>query len=101
MRHAPAAELDRIARKIRDDVVTIPDGENAYFAAEFLAVAGRHHEALDVLRFAIDRGYCSYPALERDPSFESLRNDPQFQAVRQAGAACRQRFVEWRSQNAP
>ena len=71
------------------------DSESVYFAAANLAYCGHHEEAFRVLRQAIDQGYCSYPGVDKDPRWEDLRQDPEFQALREAGIACHDRFVEY------
>ena len=55
-----------------------------------------------MLRRAINGGYCSYPALDSDPFFDSIRNKSEFQSVRQAGIDCQRDFaVRSNAQNCP
>jgi hypothetical protein len=47
-----------------------------------------------ILRRAIDRGYCAYPALDRDPLFGPLRNCPEYSAIRAQAMQCHEHFVQ-------
>ena len=99
--HAAQAEITRAATGVRNHAVDTADGESAYYDAETLATVGRRAEALELLRFAVSRNYCAFPALDVDPGFRSLRGTAEFEAIRRGAIACRQRFLDWRSQNAP
>jgi hypothetical protein len=70
------------------------DPETNYFSAAHLAYCGQKPAALEMLRTAIHGGYCSYPALDSEPLFESIRNEPEFQDARKAGMDCQQDFVK-------
>ncbi len=73
------------------------DVEQVHWNAGIFAYVGEHEVALDVLRRAIDGGYCSYPHMDTDPLFASLRADPEFAQgwaeARTAGKACHERFL--------
>ena len=77
------------------------DGETPFFDAEVAMALGLDAEALDMLRLAVDRHYCSYPAMDEDPMFAPLRKSREYQQIRQAGIQCQQTFLQWRAQNAP
>ena len=77
------------------------DGEPPYFYAEITAAIGFDQGTLEMLRTAVNRHYCSYPALDNDPLFAGLRGTPEFQQIRQAAIQCQQSFLQWRAQNAP
>jgi len=88
-RLAPASEIKTIAAGVeRDD-----DPEINYFFAGHLAYCGQTAAALRMLKTAISRNYCSYPAVDKDPFFDSLRNNPEFGRIRAAGMACHDNFV--------
>jgi TolB-like protein/predicted Ser/Thr protein kinase len=101
LKHAPQAEIDRAAAAARATTAALSDGEPSFWLAEGFALCGRQHDALDVLRAAVDKGACSYPALDRGRAFDAVRNTPEFQQIRTAAIQCQQRFVQWRAQNAP
>lgn len=59
-----------------DDVKTFflvrADPEPLYYWASDLAFSGHPGPALRLLREAVRRGYCLYPAIELDPTFNAL-----------------------------
>jgi serine/threonine protein kinase/TolB-like protein/tetratricopeptide (TPR) repeat protein len=73
------------------------DVEQVHWNAGIFAYVGEHEVALDVLRRAIDGGYCSYPHMDTDPLFASLRGDSEsaqgWTEARAAGKACHERFL--------
>ena len=88
-RQAPASEIKSLAANVeRDD-----DPEINYFFAGHLAYCGQTAAALRLLKTAIARNYCSYPAIDKDPFFDSLRNNAEFGRIRAAGIACHDNFV--------
>jgi hypothetical protein len=100
-RGAPKAELERRYAQMKASQIGLRDGETPYFYAGVLAAAGFDSGALEMLRIAVNRHYCSYPALDNDPLFARLRSTPEFQQIRQAAIQCQQSFLQWRAQNAP
>lgn len=88
-RHDPKEEIQSLASKVEVD----DDPEVDYFFAAHLAYCGQSEAALRLLKIAIDRNYCSYPAMDSDPFFNSLRTNPQFQKLRLAGMACHNDFA--------
>ncbi len=88
-RHAPESEVQALASKVQID----DDPEVDYFFAAHLAYCGQTAPSLRLLKTAIDRNYCSYPAMDKDPFFDSLRTDPQFLKLRHAGMACHDQFA--------
>ena len=88
-RQAPASEIDALAAKVKPD----DDPEIDYFFAGHLAWCAKKDAALRMLKLAIDRNHCSYPAMDRDPLFDKLRNDPEFKKIRAAGMTCHEYFV--------
>jgi DNA-binding winged helix-turn-helix (wHTH) protein/TolB-like protein len=88
-RHASDSEIQAMVSKVEVD----DDPEVDYFFAAHLAYCGQTPASLRMLRIAIDRNYCSYPAMDKDPFFDSLRTNPQFLKLRQAGIACHDDFT--------
>ena len=89
----PGFDAAALAAQIRPH----DDPESNYLAAGHLAWCGLTAPASDLLKRAIAGGYCSYPAIDRDPVFASLRRSPQFDEIRRSALACRQRFLSARS----
>ena len=69
------------------------DPEANYLAAANLAYCGLTDQAMPLLKRAVERNYCSYPARDSDPFLASLRMLPQFAVIRKAGLACQQNFI--------
>jgi serine/threonine protein kinase len=88
-RHDPKEEIQSLASKVEVD----DDPEVDYFFAGHLAFCGQDEAALRLLKIAIDRNYCSYPAMDNDPFFNQLRTNSQFQKLRLAGMACHNDFA--------
>jgi TolB-like protein len=88
-RRAPESEIRALASKVEVD----DDPEVDYFFAAHLAYCRQTTAALRMLKIAIDRNYCSYPAMDKDPFFNAMRTNPQFLKLRQAGIACHDDFV--------
>jgi DNA-binding winged helix-turn-helix (wHTH) protein/TolB-like protein len=88
-RGAPPAEIRSLASKVEID----DDPEMNYLFAGHLAYCGQDQAALQMLKIAIERNYCSYPAMDKDPFFDGLRANPQFQKLRLAGMVCHNDFV--------
>ena len=58
-----------------------------------VALCGDRESALQILRKAVEENFCSYPAMDKDPLFESVRKTPEFAEIRKMGMACRERFL--------
>jgi DNA-binding winged helix-turn-helix (wHTH) protein/TolB-like protein len=74
------------------------DPEGVFRYASVLSYCGESDEALKQLQKAIQRNYCSYPAIENDPLFKGIRQRPEFAELRQAGMSCQQAFLAHRRQ---
>jgi DNA-binding winged helix-turn-helix (wHTH) protein/tetratricopeptide (TPR) repeat protein/TolB-like protein len=83
----PAAAFGRYWSKHREP-------ELAYALAPMLEYCGRREEALAFLKRAIDRNFCSYPALDQDPIWYDIREDESFRQLREEAIACHRRFRE-------
>jgi serine/threonine protein kinase/DNA-binding winged helix-turn-helix (wHTH) protein len=90
IQHEPSSEIDAMAAGIPTD----DDPEVAYLVAGHLAYCGEKPQALAMLRHAITAGYCSYPALDKDPMFATIRNEPEFADLRSKAMACRKSFQD-------
>ena len=88
-RGEPATEIRSLASKVEVD----DDPEVNYLFAGHLAYCGQAEAAVRMLKVAIDRNYCSYPAMDKDPFFNSLRSNATFQKLRQASIACHNNFL--------
>ena len=88
-RGATSSEIQSLARNVEID----DDPEMDYTFAGHLAYCGETTAALRMLKIAIDRHYCSFPTLDKDPFFDKLRTNPQFQKLRLAGQVCHADFV--------
>jgi DNA-binding winged helix-turn-helix (wHTH) protein/TolB-like protein len=88
-RHVPESQIKLLTAGVEAD----DDPEVNYFFAGHLAYCGQTDAAVRMLRLAIDRNYCSYPAIDHDPFFNKVRTSPQFSDVRAAGIACHQNFI--------
>ena len=95
--HSSNSEIQALASKVEVD----DDPEVDYFFAAHLAYCRQATASLSMLKIAIDRNYCSYPAMDKDPFFDSLRTNPQFLKLRQAGIACHDDFTANRQKQSP
>ncbi len=91
---APSDQIKSLASKVEVD----DDPEMDYFFAGHLAYCGQTEAALRMLKTAIDRHYCSFPTVDKDPFFDKIRTNPQFQKLRLAGQTCHNDFVNGRGQ---
>lgn len=89
-RGEPKSEIKSLASEVEID----DDPEMNYMFAGHLAYCGQTAAALRMLKIAIDRHYCSYPAMDKDPFFNQLRNNSQYQMLRKAGFACHADFTD-------
>ena len=89
LRHESSNQIAELAKRVS----TSSDSETNYFSAMHLAYCDQERAALEMLRRAIDGGYCSYPALDSEPFFDTIRHNPEFQSVRKAGMDCQRDFA--------
>src|SRR5262249_1432461 len=97
----PMPDIERDFAQLKATEMALRDGETPYFFTGALAAAGLDKHALEMLRIAVNRHYCAYPALDNDPLFARIRGTPEFRDIRQAAIQCQRSFVQWRAQNAP
>jgi eukaryotic-like serine/threonine-protein kinase len=97
----PPSAVGRLPDGLRKDILAGRDSEPKYQVASRLAFCGERTLALESLRKAVEQNYCGYPAMDRDPLFDSIRKTPEFTAIRQAGIDCQQRFLAHRDAAKP
>jgi DNA-binding winged helix-turn-helix (wHTH) protein/TolB-like protein/tetratricopeptide (TPR) repeat protein len=90
---APEGNLAKVVAEVEGDPVSSHDPELLYQNAGVLSLCGQSDAALRQLRNAIKGNYCSYPALDNDPQFDSIRQRPEFAELRQAAIQCQQNFL--------
>ena len=91
--HPSDSELAKAVADVESDPVASRDHELLYENADALAFCGQPDAALRQLNRAIKGNYCSYPAIDKDPLFDSIRPRPEFAELRQAGIQCQQNFL--------
>jgi serine/threonine protein kinase/DNA-binding winged helix-turn-helix (wHTH) protein/tetratricopeptide (TPR) repeat protein len=93
--HKPATEIADVAKSVQP----VDDPEVNYYFASHLAYCGQTGAATEFLRRAIEKSYCSYPAIDTDPFLASLRSRPDFAEIRSAAIGCQQVFLAQRRQH--
>jgi len=83
LQHALDGDVDGALRFATQEMEQAIQNEfSAMFAAEAYTLIGRPDDALRWLRFAIDRGFISYPFIvEHDPFLVNLRDDGRFRQL--------------------
>ncbi len=79
--------------------MAVRDAEPKYFMASYFALCEQRDAALRLLRSAVEHNYCSYPAMDNDPLFDSVRNVPEFARIHAAAVECNQKFLAHRAQH--
>ena len=87
--HESPSEIKALAAGVEVD----DDPEVNYFFAGHLAYCGQTDAALRMLKLAVERNYCAYPAMDHDPFFDQLRTNPNFEEIRRAAITCHENFV--------
>jgi TolB-like protein/tRNA A-37 threonylcarbamoyl transferase component Bud32/Tfp pilus assembly protein PilF len=87
-------EATEVAQLSEEAAMSNPDSEPKYWTGFLLAYCGHKEAALRLLKAAVDRNYCSFPAVDLNPLWAPLRDDPEFIEIRAQGMACRERFLE-------
>lgn len=95
--HASKEEVRRTADGLEVEPVW-RDPEMFYFNAGVLSFCGQSDAAIRQLRKAIQRNYCSYPAMDKDPLFDPIRQRPEFAELRQGAMKCQQSFLAHRQE---
>jgi eukaryotic-like serine/threonine-protein kinase len=89
---SPAGPLPATALK---DILQRRDSEPKYFISGLVAVCDGA-SALRILDSAVQNNFCSYPAMDTEPLFESIRRTPEFAEIRSKGIECQKRFLAHR-----
>ena len=96
--HPSESELAKAVAEVESDPVASRDHELLYENADALAFCEQPDAAVRELQRAINGNYCSYPAMDKDPLFDSIRQRPEYAELRQAGIRCQQSFLSHRKQ---
>lgn len=96
LNHAPRAELSKASQEVEHNGDWAHDGEPLFADAEFLAFCGEADGSIRELARSVRLGYCSYPAMDKDPVFDSVRQRQEFVEVRQAAIQCQESFESHR-----
>lgn len=88
----PGGEVRKLALELED--TPAHDLEGNYFVAGYEAWCRQPDSASRILRRAITGGYCAWPAVERDPLFETLRPRPEYASLRAQAQQCHENFVQ-------
>jgi TolB-like protein/tRNA A-37 threonylcarbamoyl transferase component Bud32 len=81
----------------REEILRYRDSEPKYSFSGMIALCGDRESALQILRKGVEQNFCSYPAMDHDPLFDSIRKTPEFAEIRKMGIACRERFLAHRA----
>jgi TolB-like protein/predicted Ser/Thr protein kinase len=90
--HAPVDEIDRLLDATTKPYLARRDGEVLYFLGGDAAFCGRPEKALDLIRAALERNYCGYPAMDSEPLLAQVRVLPGYAQVRADAVQCQARF---------
>jgi serine/threonine protein kinase len=87
-------EVDRVADRLLAASQSSTDGEPLYFIGNVVSMGGDPQKGLGLLREAVRRNYCSYPAVETDPLWAPARALPEYAEVRRSAQACHEVFMK-------
>jgi serine/threonine protein kinase/TolB-like protein len=90
-------ETQRAIRQGETVWLNNPDSENRYFFASDMALCGQPEPALRGLKAAIEKNYCAYQALQKDPALASLRSSPEYQQLLNEAKQCQDKFLAERN----
>jgi serine/threonine protein kinase len=93
----PASEADGIVQKTEIYVLAEGDPAPGYEQATIVAYCGKPEAAVQMLKNAIGKNYCSGAGLRSDPLLAKLRGRPDFAQLLIASADCEQRVLGTRS----
>jgi TolB-like protein len=98
LQHRPLTEIAAGAQPVHSAIMADYDPLTKYVLSAWNSLCGQPALGVSELRRAIEQNYCAYPQMETDPLLENLRKMPEFVAIRDAGIACQQRFLQHRKQ---
>ncbi len=98
---APDNRLDSAAKDYESAVRSEPDPERRYLAGVMLSYCGLQDPAARLIGSAVQKNYCAYTALQRDPLLSKLRESPQFGQLLASAKACQADFLAKRARTVP
>ena len=96
--HSP--QCDAAATKVEATALAGVDVEPLYSVGALLAYCGQKDAALRSLKHAIEKNYCAYTALEKDPLLVNLRRTPEYNQLLSSAKECQSKFQSQRGQPA-
>ena len=93
-----SAACDAAAQKVEATALAGVDVEPLYSVGALLAYCGQRDAALRSLRRAVEKNYCAYKALQKDPLLVSLRGTPEFTQLLSSAKGCQNKFQAQRDQ---
>ena len=81
---------------VREAVLKIGDSEPKYSLSGMIAFCGDREGALQILRKGVEENFCGYPAMDKDPLFDSIRKTAEFAEIRKMAVECQKRFLAHR-----
>jgi serine/threonine protein kinase len=93
-----SASCDAAAQKVEATALAGVDVEPLYSVGALLAYCGQKDAALRSLRRAVEKNYCAYTALQKDPLLVSLRGTPEFSQLLSSAKDCQNKFQAQRDQ---
>ena len=76
-----------------EDLRSMLDPEWQFYSAGLFAHCGYPGEALELLRLALEGGYCVHPGEETDPSLARLMSASELAVLQERAKQCRARFA--------
>jgi eukaryotic-like serine/threonine-protein kinase len=73
-------------------VLADPDHEVAYVFAGDFSLCGRSDQALQLLKYSVDGGYCAYTGMLKDHAFAPLTGLPEFNTLLSSAKKCQENF---------
>jgi eukaryotic-like serine/threonine-protein kinase len=88
-----SATSANLAREKAASSMADPDSEPQYVIAGDLLYCGQKELALKMIKNSIDRHFCPYVGLQKDPVWAKLRGTPEFAGLVEAAKKCRDEFM--------
>ncbi len=98
LQEGSSSELDALTRDWEARIMALRDSEPKYYVGSLMAYCGQQEAALRLLRRAVEKNYCAYPALETHSLLASLRTRHEFTEIRTSAVECQQRFRAHRAE---
>lgn len=97
LRKQPAPKLAQLTEYYDAIALAALDPEPAYFQVGWDSFCGQNEAAFAVLRKVVERGYCAFPAVDRDSMLAGLRQEAPFPAIRASAIECQNKFLTERT----